>query len=223
VPLTGRAIYQVDALTGWQWFDESAALDAAPLIGVRIGMPVFGQAVSLGALAAFSRVLTRGSYFPYNRQIYFSDATHRNDTTLIFEVSQRVTLGTYGADARVRFGAPGAAGDGLLGRLQFDLGGGVGGYTIWLDPEQERFNRSFSGLMFSVGAGIGANLWRDASVELRIDDMIFTDFDREQLSLSDPRLSDDLFPNPVPPPPAAKSTIHNPRLSVAFRFTPGAR
>jgi hypothetical protein len=58
---------------------------------------------------------------------------------------------------------------------------------------------------------------------LRVDDIVMMNYDRDLLSLHDRLFFDDLFPNPVTQPPPEKSTIHNPRISVAFSFTPRPR
>ena len=217
----GSGRYRVAAFTGYQAFDKSAALRGAPFFGMRVSGLALPM-VSVGLNASFARPTTRGDYFPWNRQPYFSDQAHRNDTTLIFEVSQRVVMATYGLDVVLQVGG----GDGRrapLGPLMLELGGGVGGYTFWLDPEQVRANRMFSGPQFSAGAGIGVMAGRSAAVGVRVDDLILTRFDRERFSLSDPLLRVDLFPNPDPPPPAAKRTVHNVRFSVLFSYVPGAR
>ena len=212
---------EVTAGTGYQLFDKSAALRNAPVVGLRITGRDIGR-IRLGVTAAFARPLTRGDYFPWNRQIYFSDQARRNDTALVFEVSQRVTMANYGADAALQLGGVRNASARGLGALQFEVGGGVGGYTFWLDPEQVRRNRSFSGLSFSAGAGVGVPVGGAITARLRVDDVIFTNFDRQQFSLHDPFFAEDLFVNPVTTPPEARSTVHNLRFSVGFSFIPGA-
>jgi hypothetical protein len=73
-----------------------------------------------------------------------------------------------------------------------------------------------------LGAGIGVPVGGSSTIRLRVDDLIFTDFDRDWFSLSDPLFAEELFPNPVTTPPAKEWRIHNPRLSVQFTFVPGA-
>lgn len=211
--------FRVAAVTGYQTFDKSAALKASPLVGVRITGRQLGPVV-LGVDAAFSRPVTRGEYFPYNLQIYFSDQARRNDTTIVYSVSQRVTMATYGVNGGLRFGGNDAS-TSALGRVAIDIGGGAGAYTFWLDPEQSRSNRTVSGTQFSLGGGLSLPLGRTSALHLRADDMIFTNFRRERFSLSDPLFRDELFANLQAPPPVAKSTVHNPRFSVAFSFIPG--
>jgi hypothetical protein len=192
------------------------------MLGLRVVAPPY-RGLTLGVNAAFARPTTRGDYFPWNRQIYFSDGAHARDTILIFNVSQRVTLATYGLEGGVRLHPAALVLPFTSGPLELEAGVGAGGYTIWLDPEQQRRNESFNGIQFMLGAGIGVPLGPTSSLRVRLDDVILTDFDRERLSLHDMLFHDDLFLNPVRTPPAAKSTIHNPRLSVAFSFVPRPR
>ena len=214
-----RALYRVSMLGGYQWFDESAALRSSPLLGVRVSR-VFGSFVTAGFNATMMRPESRGEFFPWNRQVYFSDATHKNDTTLLFQMNQRVTLATYGLDVGLRLG--GKRGSRLMG-ADVAVSAGAGFWSLWLDPERTSGNNIRGGLSFPIGAGIGIPLSRGAGVGVRVDDVILTNFYRDVLSLSDPLFSEDLFRNPTFIAPPAKSTIHNVRLTVAFSFVPGTR
>ena len=215
--------FEVSALTGYQWFDESSALRGAPTVGVRVTSPRLWGPITLGAVGSFMRPTTRGEYFPWNRQIYFSDQARRNDTTLVFEVSQQVNLAHVGLEAGARFGGrPRTAGQLIDWRtISLDLTAGIGAYGFWLDPEQNRRNARRSGGSYMLGAGIGIPLAGSSSLRLRVDDLIFTDYNRDWFDLSDPLFAEELWPNPYTPP-KAEPRIHNPRLSVQFTFVPGA-
>ena len=228
-PTTGARTYEVTALTGWQFFDKAAALQNTPTFGLRIvrpGLLARLPRLTIGGSFAFARPTTRGDYFPWNRQIYFSDINRRNDTTLVFEVSQYVTMAHYAAEVGYRFGGRGAdtamrsATDWRA--ISLDVNAGFGGYAFWLDPEQARRNELHSQGSYVLGAGIGVPLPRRTFLRVRLDDLIFTSFDRQWFSLYDPLFAEELFPNPEKTPPAAKGRIHNPRLSVQFSFYPGA-
>ena len=216
--------FEVSALTGYQWYDESSALRNAPTLGFRVTSPRLYGPLTIGFLGSYARPTTRGDYFPWNRQIYFSDQARRNDTTLVFEVSQRVGIAHVGVEAGTRFGgAPRTPGRMLDYRtVTFDASVGIGAYGIWLDPEQARRNTRRSGGSYMLGAGFGVPVGGTSTIRLRVDDLIFTDFDRDWFNLHDPLFAEELFPNPVTPPPAKEYRIHNPRLSVMFTFVPGA-
>lgn len=222
-----QRVFEVSAVTGYQWFDKSSAVRHAPMFGVRILNPRILPAVpglTLGFSAGVARPTTRGDYFPWNRQIYYSDINRRNDTTLVYEVSQRLTMATYGAEVGYRFGG-GEAAAGLLGGIRaaaLDVSAGIGGYAFWEDPEQNRANEVHSKLAYSLGAGVGVPVAGNAFIRLRADDHIFTGYDREWFSIHDPLFSEELFGHLQRTPPEAKRTIHNLRLSVQFSFYPGA-
>lgn len=214
--------FRVAGLVGLQMFHESAALDRAPFIGMRIGRPItefFSAAVNV----AFARPNTRGEYFPWNRQIYFSDASHLNDTTLIFQVEQRVTFATSTLDLGIGVGGNKDDAAFSLGGIRLGLNAGLGFWAVWLDPERTKGNNGHGGLAIPLGAELQLPVGRSATIGARIDDVILTNFYRDMFSLSDPLLSEDLFVNPIDPPPPPKSTIHNMRLTLAFSFVPGVR
>jgi hypothetical protein len=220
-------LFEISALGGYQWFDDAAALNGSPTIGFRAMSPrsVLGvPGLTFGVTAAFARPTTRGDYFPWNRQIYYSDINRRNDTTLVFEVSQRVTMVHYGAELGFRAGGAAGPTRGLmdLRAIALEVSGGIGGYAFYEDPEQNRRNEVHAKPALSLGGGLGIPMPGNAMLRFRVDDLIFTGFDREWFSLHDPLFAEELFQNPERTPPAPKSTVHNLRLSVQFSFVPGA-
>ena len=216
--------FEVAAITGYQWFDKSSALRNAPTLGFRVTTPRLYGPLTIGLSGSYARPTTRGEYFPWNRQIYFSDQARRNDTTLIFQVNQRIALAHVGLEAGVRLGGQERTAGRLLDwrAATFDAAVGIGAYGIWLDPEQVRSNTRRSGGSYMLGAGFGVPVGGNSTIRLRVDDLIFTDFDRDWFNLSDPLFAEELFPNPVKTPPAKEWRIHNPRVSVQFTFVPGA-
>ena len=216
--------FEVSAVVGYQWYDRAAALRDAPSLGVRIvsASPTSLSGLSFGFAGSVARPTTRGDFFPWNREIFYSDINRRNDTTLVFEVSQRVTMASYGAELGWRIGGARGTGISMPFGASVELSGGVGGYTFWLDPEQNRRNETHGGLAFTLGGGLGIPLPGNTTLRLRLDDLILTGFDREWFSLHDPLFSEELFPNPVTAPPPAKSVMHNARFTVQFGFFPGS-
>src|SRR5689334_13652502 len=85
VVTTSKWNFEVAAITGYQWFDQSSALRNAPTLGFRVTTPRLYGPFTLGLSGSYARPTTRGEYFPWNRQIYFSDQARRNDTTLVFQ------------------------------------------------------------------------------------------------------------------------------------------
>lgn len=208
---------EVAAVTGWHHFAWSSALEYGPFLGMQVRRPFRGMFIA-GAGLVVARPLTRGSFFPWNRQVYFSDASHLNDTTLIFQVNQRVTVATLTVDGGVRLAGPNGT---RFERFGVEGTVGVGRYIIWADPERARENKRMSAITWQLGGGVTMDLGQSTKLLARLDDMIFTNYDRDFLSLSDPLFAEDLFPNPVNPPPAKQRTIHNARITVGFTFVPG--
>lgn len=215
--------YRVGALFGYTWFDKSSALDNAPFLGMRVSHGL-GRMFNAGLNVAFSRPTTKGEYFPWNRQIYFSDASHLNDTTLLFQAEQRVTVATSTLDVGFVLGgnSPIATTRGF-GGAQISLNAGAGFWAIWLDPERTKGNNAHGGMAFPIGGGVGIPVGRATTLGVRLDDVILTNFYRSMFDLSDPLLSEDLFRNPLVNPPPGKTPIHNMRLTFSFSFIPGVR
>lgn len=217
VPRSSANASEVAAVSGWHHFAWSSALEYTPFLGMHVRRPIRNYFIAGGALVV-ARPLTRGEFFPWNRQVYFSDASHLNDTTLIFQVSQRVTVATLTVDGGVRLAGPSGT---MLERFGVEGTVGVGRYIIWADPERARENKRMSAITWQLGGGFTMALGQSAKLLARLDDVIFTEYDRDFLSLSDPLFAEDLFPNPLQPPPPKQRTIHNARVTVGFTFVPG--
>lgn len=216
VPRSSGLPSEVAAVSGIQFFAKSAALDYAATLGMQVRRPIRNVFLVGGGIVV-ARPLTRGWYFPWNRQVYFSTPPG-NDTTLIFQINQRVTVATLTVDGGVRFAGPTGT---VLERFGVEGTVGVGRYIIWADPERARENRRMSAMTWQIGGGATMALGSSAKLLVRMDDMIFTNYDRDFLSLSDPLFAEDLFRNPVLTPPAKQKTIHNPRFTFGFTFVPG--
>ncbi|MGI8498938.1 MAG: hypothetical protein ACR2OG_15310 [Gemmatimonadaceae bacterium] len=215
--LNGGARHRVSVLGGYQAFAASSALHRSPFLGMRLDRPL--GALEIGGNIAFSRPLTRGEYFPWNRQIYFSDAAHLNDTTLLFAPNQYTTLVTTSLDLNLVLGTGGSVARGLVA----ELGAGGGYYNFWLDPEQAHGNSTMGGPLLTFGAGLGVPLGASYGLRLRVDDVVLSRFDRNRFSLADPLFAEDLFVNPVVAPPRAQRTVHNVRYAIGLIFVPRAR
>jgi hypothetical protein len=79
------------------------------------------------------------------------------------------------------------------------------------------------GLSFTFGGGVLLPLGPSTAVGLRVEDVILTNYYRDVLSLHDPLFFEDLFQNPTVDVPPAKTTVHNPRMTISFRFVPGVK
>jgi hypothetical protein len=172
----------------------------------------FADAFAVGLAFDVARPVSNGAYF----KAASMESRGIQELTL---VSQRVTTLQYQVEAEW---TP------STGRLSPFLTGGVGGYTIYLDPPKadqasSTGFESFSDLMFSVGIGIDWGLGSAGGLRLALVDMIYTGWEREKLNPVLPAYQTNLFPDLMPPPPDEKSTLHNFNLQLAFTFVAGGR
>ena len=185
-----------------KWKGETGLKDAA-MLGVD-AVYRLNSRLGIGVRFDVARPGTDGNYFP-------AEMTFGGDTTLIFAISQPVTVLQYGAIARVETG----------GSLSVFAKGGAGARTITLDPQAAAGRVSETDWAFSVGGGIRFRSGGGTTVSLEVQDLVYPNFDRESLSPVEPRFRPRRFPDVVPLQPEFDGTAHNIYASIAFTFTPG--
>lgn len=202
-------------------YDEASALEDAPFFGGELMFPV-SEFISLGTSITFARPEVDGQQFPY---ALFQIA---NDSLILFEVGQQVTQLSYAGLASV--GSD-------FGRVRVYGQAGIGGWTVFMDPQAQTSlakigaDDNMSGILIPVGAGIVFDVGSRSGIRLDVRDEIYTDFDRDRLNPVEPRFFNDCtdhdqqlvvcFPELNPTPTEASSTLHNIRLTLGFEFTPG--
>jgi hypothetical protein len=217
----GERAWRVIPSFGGFVYDDASALETSPFVGGELMFPV-SQFISLGASVSFARPEVDGSQFPL---ALFQVS---NDTTVLFEVGQQVTHVSYTALASVGTS---------FGRVRVYGQSGVGGYTLFLDPQANTSLAKIgapdkiNGLLIPVGAGLSFDVGSRAGIRIDVRDEIFTDYDRDILNPVEPRFFNDCvdhfqeslvcFPELNPTATEAKSTVHNIRLTLGFEFTPG--
>jgi hypothetical protein len=134
-----------------------------------------------------------------------------NDTTLILAVSQPLTVIQYMAQAQVETG----------GSISVFANGGAGGRTISLDPQAARGQVTVSDWMFSAGAGVRIRAGSGTSVMLEVQDLIYANFNRNDINPVEPRFQPTRFPDVVPYQAEYTGTAHNIYAAISFIFTPG--
>lgn len=205
--------------------NASALVPASPLMNLRARY-FLTPTIGLGVSMDYGRTHTDDDIFPLG-QFRFTTA----DSTIFVAMMQPVALFHYEV-----IGTVGKA----RGRLYPYAQVGVGGYTLYLDPQQNEGPARMSDLLFSLGGAVKVAFGESAGLELAVRDVIYTGYDRELLNLVpdrtcreggeqqftgtvcpnerfpllDPERSD---PNWSPP----KSTLHNFVVTVAFSLIPG--
>ena len=189
-------------------YQRAASIKPAPVLGIDATYfftPTFG----LGTTVAVARSNTRGEDFL--AALNFGIPSD-GDTTLYFGVTQPVTMFDVGllGTARMPFG-----------RFTPFLVGGLGVYTLYLNPQVNASPRRLSNMSANIGGGVDLLLGRSGSVQIGLRDLILTSFRRDFLNPSEPRFFERRFVEDLPTPPPAKSTVHNLQLTIGFSFRPG--
>ncbi len=192
-------------------FDQTCVSVANSLMAGISAMYNFTERFAVGLSFDVARPVTNGAYFPAASMVI------AGQDQLTF-VNQRLTILQYQVQGDW---APDW-------RLAPVVLAAIGGYTVYPDPPKADF-ASVTGfntradLMYSIGVGVDWNLGASGGLRLTLVDMIYTGWDRDQLNPVAPQFQTTVWPDLVPAPPAAASTLHNFNLALAFTFVPGGR
>ena len=206
-PAAGQELrqFQIGPRIGFINYDSESGLDDAAMLGLD-AMFSFTRNIGIGFRLDVARPETDPKFFPAEMTF--------GDTTLIFAVTQPVTVLQYGAKVELTTG----------GSLALFAIGGVGGYRITLDPQVARGQRDITDVGWDIGGGVSFQTIGGTRIRLEIHDFIFQDFRRADLDPVRPTFQgfpSQRFPDLVPPQPAFEGTAHNIHIAVAFAFTPG--
>lgn len=196
--------FQIGPRAGTIGYDDASGIERGGLLGVDATYfltPNFG----IGFLLDLSRPETDGSFFPAELTI--------QDTTFVYQVTQPLTIINGQVEGVFALNA---------GRLSPFVTAGIGSYRIYLDPQVAGGPRSFTNVSYSIGGGVNLRVGESSGFRVEVRDQVFSKFDRDRLNPVNPRFSPSRYPDLVSPPVAAKSTIHNIALLLAFSFVPAA-
>lgn len=199
---------------GLTHYSKYAGIKNAPFVGVDAAYyvtPMF----ALGTTLAAGRSNTRGDYFL--AALNFGLPTD-GDTTDYFGVTQPVTVFDAALNGTARMTLPFA----MLNRFSPFITGGVGVYTLYLNPQVSRSPRRHSAMSANFGGGIDLNVGKGAGIQLAVRDLVLNKFRRSFMNPTDPRFTEIRFNEDIAPIPPAKSTIHNLQVSLGFSFRPSA-
>lgn len=179
--------YQVSVTGAWTQWDESSALEDAVAGGIDARYFLTGN-LGAGFYFQASRPNTDGTFFPLVRLDF-------GDTVLVYTVAQQVGSFDLGVQAfyRIPVGS----------RLAAMAFGGAGIYAFSLDPQQSDFptvpgtmDRFFYEPEYTFGGSLDITLGQTAGFRLELRDLVYTDFDRDRFSLSDPLFREENLPHP---------------------------
>lgn len=201
--------FTITPRAGYVRFDRASSIENGGFIGAD-AVYSLTSAFSIGITASWARANTRGEDFV--AALTFGDPS-AGDTTFYFNVTQPVSVVTYEAMAAARLPL-------AYARVSPFLMGGIGAYTVYLDPQVVAGSRKMSHLGASIGGGLEMRLGERSGLRLEVRDQIFTKYNRNRLSPTDPRFTATAFPEDFPTPPAAKETLHNLAFSFGVTLTP---
>lgn len=191
---------------GYLVFHEATSLQNAGFVGLETMYNVT-RWLSVGPSLAISRAQTNAADFPA--------ALTAGDTTFLVQARQGVTMLDAGLAAHLRLPE--------LGRFAPYALGGVGYYTLYLDPQTNDGNTRYGRASFQVGGGADIRLTQRSGIRVELRDLMFYDYDRERLNPVDPRSNgyqrfSNLFPTRTESYKGA--TYHNLQVAIGFTFRP---
>ena len=195
---------------GFIRFDEASGIDNAATLGID-AIYNFTRMFGVGLGASFSRPVTSGDDF--------IGAIYLGDTTFLYRAQQPIQIADVNLVGMMRLPT--------FGRMSPYLRGGVGGYTIFLDPQvsdevgQAGRNR-IQRMSVNAGGGVAFRFSEALGMTLDVRDMIFMNYDRERLNPVRPEARLTRFLEDFPTPPEAKSTVHNLMFQIGFSFVPSS-
>ena len=188
---------------GFIAFDKASGIDNAAALGVDATYYVVPM-MGLGVSATFSRPVTRADEFLV--------AVYLGDTTFPYRAQQPITVADVNVNATLRMP--------LANRFSPYLRGGVGGYTIYMDPQVSGPNNRLQRMSVNAGGGFDFRVGKNIGITLDARDMIFMNFDRARLNPVRPQAQLTRFIEDFPTPPASKKTVHNLAFQLGFSFVP---
>ena len=201
-PSPSRHPFTVTPRGGFIAFDKASGIDNAAALGLDV-MYQLTNMIGISGAATFSRPSTRGEDF--------IGAMYLGDTTFLYRAQQPITVADVNIGATVRM---------PFGNVVPYLRGGVGGYTLYLDPQASGSQNRVQRMSLNLGGGLGYQLSDRIGISLDARDMIFMNYDRNRLNPLNAAARETRFIEDFPAAPSPKKTVHNLALQLGFTFVP---
>lgn len=190
---------------GWVRFSEATSMESSTFLGFE-ALYRLTPWLQVGPAVTIAQPSSNGDDFPA--------AFTYGDTTFLYKASQPVTMFDVGAVAHATLPT--------FGRLQPYALGGVGYYTLYMDPQVTGADRRYGRASFQLGGGADVRITESSGIRLDVRDLMFNDFDREVLNPV--RSNFDAYSRFAGALPARTESTrglkHNLVLSLGFTFTP---
>lgn len=205
-----RHRWQVVAGGGWQTFAGDAAMNGGGSIGGEANY-FLNESFGLGLYADFTFAETAGDEL-------IPAALNFVDSTTFTFVNQGVEVFQYGGQAKFRL--PGATSPFVLA--------GLGGYTVFFDPQQNSDDANSTRWMMKFGVGVDFAVSGGAGFQLAVHDNFYPNWRATSLLPVRPQNQNTRFPELNPAPQCdfeageSSCSVHNLRFSLSVVLVPGA-
>lgn len=206
----GAHPFSVTPRGGYIHFDNASGIKNAAALGLDATYQIVPM-LGITAGATFARPVTNGDDFI--GAMYLGSPPF--DTTFLYRAQQPITVADVSIGARLALPV-------MVSRISPYIQGGVGGYTLYLDPQVAGANNRIQRMSLNAGAGLAFHFTEAIGVSFDVRDLIFMNYDRERLNPVRPEARVTRFLEDFPTPPANKKTVHNIALQLGFTFVPRA-
>jgi opacity protein-like surface antigen len=195
--------FQVVLHAGWQTYAEGSGLTSGPTVGGEATYYI-SEAIGVGLWTDFAIAESDGS-------LLTPAALSFVDSTTFYSINQGVDIWGYGVQGKLQL--PWRAAPYVLA--------GAGGYTVFLDPQQNSGNSSTSGFVLRFGGGVDFAVTDAIGVQLAVFDVFYPDWDPNVLQPVRPQFQNTRFPELNPDPSRLSESVHNFKFIAGFTLVPG--
>lgn len=196
--------FQVSAGGGWMQFAGGSAIVGSPVLSGTATYALTPR-VGFGVWTDYAYSETDGSKFP-------PAAFQFGDSTVYVTLNQPVEVWQYGVHGQIQAGGGAMSPFAVLG---------VGGYTIFPDPQQNASATNFSGMVVLLGAGVNFRVGGSTGIQIAIADAFYPDWTPEKLYPARDEFQNTRFPELNPDPGELSDSAHNFRITAAVTLAPG--
>ena len=197
--------FTITPMGGYIHFDRASSIQSAPTVGLHADYGLT-SAIGVGLSFGVSRPKTYGEDF-------VTSLRYGDTATYLFAVTQPLSVIDAALNLRAQLPVN-------LGRVSPYVSGGAGLYAIYADPDVSGGENSFSRMSANAGGGLSVRLGERAGLVVDLRDLMFFRYDRTRLDPTQVGFTNTRYPEDVPAPPAAKSTLHNFSINIGFSFAP---
>jgi opacity protein-like surface antigen len=195
--------FQIAAYGGWHIYADGSGLEGGPSLGGDATYYIL-PSVGIGLNMDLTFAEVDGRKFP-------AAALNWVDSTTLHIINQPVDVWTYGAHVKLQLPARRFAPYALLG---------AGGYTLFLDPQQNDDVATENGFVVKLGLGADFAVSERLGVNLSITDNFFPDWSSDVLLPVREQNQNTIFPD-LNPEEELDDSVHNLRFVAGVTIVPG--